>query len=324
MKNIAVALSAILFAVSALPALGQSGPYPNKVVRIINPFSAGGNVDIVARGVAEQMGKLLGQQVIVENRPGASATIGTRYVKGQPADGYTLLAMANTFARVPAILSNAGYDPIKDFTGVSQTCDIPMVLVVNPALPVKTVKEFIALAKKRPGELTYGSSGTGATGHVASEMLSQMAGLKLRHIPYKGNAPAVSDLVGGQIMFMFDQISTSIAYIKAGRLRPLGVTSKTRSPALPDMPTLDQAGVKGFEDTTFNGLMAPAGTPGDVLEKLRGSVEKAVAVPALKTRFDGLGIPLVASPSLETYNAFIRRHVTEFAKLANTAGIKAN
>ncbi len=321
MKTLAFALAAILLQVSALPALGQSGSYPNKVIRIINPFSAGGNVDIVARGVAEEMGKLLGQQVIVENRPGASATIGTRYVKGQPADGYTLLAMANTFARVPSIVSNAGYDPIKDFTGVSQTCDIPMVLVVNPALPVKTVKVYIALAKTRPGELT---SGTGATGHVASEMLSQMAGLKLRHIPYKGNAPAVSDLVGGQIMFMFDQISTSIAYIKAGRLRPLGVTSKIRSPALPDMPTLDQAGVKGFEDTTFNGLMAPAKTPGIVLEKLRVSVEKAVAVPALKTRFDGLGIPLVASPSLETYNAFIKRHVTEFAKLANTAGIKAN
>ncbi|MGA0034293.1 MAG: Bug family tripartite tricarboxylate transporter substrate binding protein, partial [Burkholderiales bacterium] len=268
MKKTAIALATGLLALSALPVAAQSDQFPTKVIRIINPFSAGGNVDIVARGIAEQMGKVLGQQVIVENRPGASATIGTRFVKGQPADGYTLLAMANTFARVPAIVSNAGYDPIKDFTGVSQTCDIPMVLVVNPSLPVKTVKEFIALAKKRPNELTYGSSGTGATGHVASEMLSQMAGLKLRHIPYKGNAPAVSDLVGGQIMFMFDQISTSIAYIKAGRLRPLGVTSKTRAASLPDMPTLDEAGVKGFEDTTFNGLMAPAGTPVAVLEKL--------------------------------------------------------
>lgn len=327
MRKIAATVTTGLFAVltiSALPAVAQSDSFPTKVVRIINPFAPGGNVDIVARGIAEQMGKVLGQQVIVENRPGASATIGTRYVKGQPADGYTLLAIANTFTRVPAIISNAGYDPIKDFTGVSQTCDIPMVLVVNPSLPAKTVQEFIALAKKRPNELTYGSSGTGATGHVASEMLSQMAGLKLRHIPYKGNAPAVSDLVGGQIMFMFDQISTSITYIKAGRLRPLGVTSKTRAASLPDMPTLDEAGVKGFDDTTFNGLMAPAGTPAAALETLRGAVVKSVAIPALQSRFNDLGIPLVASPSLDAYNAFIRRNVTEFSKLATTAGIKVN
>lgn len=322
MIRIVIVATAALLAASAPAALGQA--YPAKVVRIINPFAPGGNVDIVARGVAEQMGKTLGQQVIVENRPGASATIGTRFVKGQAADGYTLLAMANTFARVPAIISNAGYDPIKDFTGVSQTCDIPMVLVVNPSLPVKTVQEFIALAKKRPNELTYGSSGTGATGHIAAEMLSQMAGVKLLHIPYKGNAPAVSDLVGGQIMFMFDQISTSIAYIRSGRLRPLGVTSKTRASSLPDMPTLDEAGVKGYEDTTFNGLMAPAGTPVVVLEKLRSSVVKAVEIPALQSRFNDLGIPLVASPSLDAYNAFIYRQVTEFAKLATTAGIKAN
>lgn len=324
MNKIAIALAAGLVTVAALPAAAQSGPFPARVIRIINPFAAGGNVDIVARGIAEQMGKTLGQQVLVENRPGASATIGTRFVKAQAADGYTLLAMANTFARVPAIISNAGYDPIRDFTGVSQTCDIPMVLVVNPSLPAKSVQEFIALAKKRPNELTYGSSGTGATGHVAAEMLSQMAGLRLRHIPYKGNAPAVSDLVGGQIMFMFDQISTSITYIRSGRLRPLGVTSKTRASSLPDMPTLDEAGVKGFEDTTFNGLMAPAGTPVAVLEKLRGAVVKAVDIPVLQSRFNDLGIPLVASPSLDAYNAFIRRHVTEFAKLATTAGIKTN
>ncbi len=321
-RSILIAVATLMTCTTTVWA--QSSAYPNRAIRIINPFSAGGNVDIVARGVAEQMGKLLGQQVLVENRPGASATIGTRFVKGQPADGYTLLAIANTFARVPAIISTAGYDPIKDFTGVSQTCDIPMVLVVNPSLPVKTVEEFIALAKKRPGELTYGSSGIGATGHVAAEMLSQRVGIKLMHIPYKGNAPATTDLVGGQIMFMFDQVSTSVAYVKAGRLRALGVTSKTRSPVFPDLPTMDQSGIKGFEDTTFNGLMAPAGTPRDVLEKLRGVVAKAVTVPALLGRFNNLGIPLVASTSLDEYNGFIRRHVEDFAKLAKTADIKVN
>jgi tripartite-type tricarboxylate transporter receptor subunit TctC len=323
MKQLNTVVIAIMACLAA-PAWSQSGPYPNKIIRIINPLAAGGNVDIVARGVAEQLSKSLGQQVLVENRPGASALIGTRYVKGQPADGYTLLAVANTFARVPAIISDAGYEPLKDFTGVSQTCDIPMVLVVNPALPVKNIKEFIALAKKRPGELTYGTAGNGGTGHVAAEMFSQQAGIKLMHIPYKGNAPATTDLVGGQIMLMFDQVSTSAGYIKAGRLRGLAISSKKRSPLFPDMPTIDEAGVPGFEDTTFNGLVAPAGTPRDVAEKLRAEVVKAVAVPALRERFDGLGIPLVASNSLDEYNAFLRRHVEDFAKLARTAGIKAN
>ncbi len=324
MKHAAIAVTAGLLALSALPAWSQTGPYPNKLIRIINPLAAGGNVDIVARGVAEQMSKLLEQQVLVENRPGASALVGTRYVKSQPADGYTLLAIANTFARVPAIVQDAGYDPLKDFIGVSQTCDIPMVLVVNPSLPVKTLKEFISLAKKRPGELTYGSSGNGATGHIAAEMLSQHAGIKLMHIPYKGNAPATTDLVGGHIMLMFDQVSTSAGYIKSGRLRALGVTSKKRSPLFPELPTIDESGIKGFEDTTFNGLVAPAGTPRPVLDKLRDAVARAVAVPALQNRFDGLGIPLVASASPDDFNAYIRRHVEDFAKLAKTAGIKAN
>lgn len=322
MKRIALAVATACITLAAPAAVAQA--YPTKPVRIINPLAAGGNVDIVARGVAEQLSKSLGQQVLVENRPGSSALIGTRYVKGQPADGYTLLAIANTFARVPAIIADAGYDPLKDFTGVSQTCDIPMVLVVNPALPVKSVRELIALAKKRPGELTYGTSGNGGTGHVATEMFAQQAGIKMMQVPYKGNAPATTDLVGGQIMLMFDQVSTSAGYIKAGRLRGLGVTSKKRSPLFPDMPTIDEAGVKGFEDTTFNGLVAPAGTPRDILEKLRGEVVKAVAVPALRERFDRNGIPLVASNSLDEYNAFLKRHVEEFAKLAKTAGITAN
>lgn len=327
MKRLSIASIAIVAATACLAtasAWSQSGPYPAKVIRIINPLAAGGNVDIVARGVAEQLGKQLGHQVLVENRPSASALLGTRYVKGQPADGYTLLAIANTFARVPAIIPDAGYDPVRDFTGVSQTCDIPMVVVVNPSLPVKNFREFIALAKKRPGELTYGSAGIGGTGHVAAEMLGQQAGIKLMHIPYKGNAPATTDLVGGQIMLMFDQVSTSAGYIRAGRLRALAVTSSKRSPLFPDLPTVDESGVKGFHDTTFNGLMAPVGTPRDILEKLRGEVVKAVAVETLRDRFDKLGIPLVASASLDEYNSFIRKNVEDFAKLAKTAGIKAN
>ncbi|MFZ9150041.1 MAG: Bug family tripartite tricarboxylate transporter substrate binding protein [Burkholderiales bacterium] len=322
MKRITIAFTTLALAAAATAVFGQA--YPTKPVRIINPLAAGGNVDIVARGVAEQLSKSLGQQVLVENRPGSSALIGTRYVKTQAADGYTLLAIANTFARVPAIIADAGYDPIKDFIGISQTCDIPMVLVVNPALPVKNIRELIALAKKRPGELTYGTSGNGGTGHVATEMFAQQAGIKMMQVAYKGNAPATTDLVGGHIMLMFDQVSTSAGYIKSGRLRGLGVSSKKRSPLFPDMPTIDESGVKGFEDTTFNGLVAPAGTSREILEKLRSEVVKAVAVPALRERFEKNGIPLVASNSLDEYNAFLRRHVEDFAKLAKTAGITAN
>lgn len=321
MSRTALAVS-VMLAAASFTATAQN--YPAKPVRIINPLAAGGNVDIVARGVAEQMSKSLGQQVLVENRPGASALVGTRYVKGQPADGYTFLAIANTFARVPAIIKEPGYDPLKDFTGVSQTCDIPMVLVVNPALPVKNLKEFIALAKRRPGELTYGTAGSGGTGHVAGEMFSQQAGIKLMHVPYKGNAPATTDLVGGQIMLMFDQVSTSANYVQAGRLRAIAVTTKKRSPVFPDVPTIDEAGVKGFEDSTFNGIVAPAGTPRDIPEKIRAETAKAVAVPALKERFDKIGIPLIASNSLDEFNAYLRRHVEDFAKLAKTAGITAN
>ncbi len=322
MQRFAVAAIAAACALNSTPATAQG--YPAKPLRIINPLAAGGNVDIVARGVAEHLGRALGQQVLVENRPGASALVGTRYVRNQPADGYTLLAIANTFARVPALVTDPGYDPVRDFTGVSQTCDIPMVLVVNPSLPVRSVKEFIALAKRRPGELTYGSAGNGGTGHVAAEMFSQQAGIRLMHIPYKGNAPAMTDLVGGQIMLLFDQVSTSAGYIKSGRLRPLGVTTRTRSPLFPEVPTIDEAGLRGFEDSTFNGLMAPAGTPREILERLRGEVVKAVAAPALRERFDRIGVPLLASHSLEEYNSFIRRHVEDFATLARTAGITAN
>ena len=320
--TVAVAAVAAALALGSVIATAQA--YPVRPLRIINPLAAGGNVDIVARGVAEQLSRAMGQQVLVENRPGASALVGTRYVRGQPADGYTLLAIANTFARVPAIIADPGYDPLRDFTGISQTCDIPMVLVVNPALPVRSVRELVALAKRRPGELTYGSAGNGGTGHVAAEMFSQQAGIRMMHVPYKGNAPAMTDLVGGQIMLLFDQVSTSAGYIRSGRLRPLGVTTRIRSPLFPEVPTIDESGLGGFEDSTFNGLMAPAATPREILERLRGEVVKAVAVPGLRERFEKIGIPLVASPSLDEYNAFIRRHVEDFAKLAKTAGITAN
>jgi len=317
-----LALAGVGCAVAAT-AFAQGG-YPTKVVRLINPVAAGGNQDIVARAIATELVKGFGQQVIVENRPGASAIVGTRFVKAAAPDGYTLLTVSNTFARVPAIVKEAGYDALKDFVAVTLTADIPMVLTVNPALPVKTTQELIALAKRKPGELLYAHSGNGSTGHVAAEMFSRQAGIKLLQVPYKGNAPALVDLIGGQVMIMFDQISTSFPYITAGKLRALGVTTKARSNLLPNLPTIEEAGLKGFEDSTFNGLVAPAGTPREVMERVRQEVVKAVAVPELRNKFAERGILLKGSASLEEFAAYMNKQVTGFAKLAVEAGIQSN
>ena len=298
--------------------------YPTKPLRIIVPVAAGGNVDIVARTLAAKFTESLGHQVLVDNRPSASSLVGTQLVAKSPPDGYTLLAIANTFASAPGIVASAGYDPVKDFVGVSQTARIPMVLDVNPSLPVKTVKELIALARARPGQLAYASSGTGSTGHIAAELFSRQAGVKMLHVPYKGNAQSLVDLIGGQVMVMFDQISTSTPHIRAGKIRPLGVTTLTRAPLFPDIPTIDEAGVKGFEDVTFNGLMAPAGTPPAIVARLHGEVAKAVKQPDVRKRFDDQGIELAASASAEQFTAYIKSESAKYAKLAKEAGIRAD
>ena len=310
-------LSALAAAAWSQPAV----PYPAKLVRVINPVAAGGNQDVVARVYAEQFSRHLGQQFVVESRPGNSAIVGTRLVKSAAPDGYTLLAISNTFARTPAIIKDAGYDPIKDFAAISITSDTPLVFVVNPALPVRTVKEFIALAKQRPGEISSGSSGAGSTGHVAAEMFSRQAGIKLLHIQYKGAAPAVIDLVGGHVMLRFDQVTTSLPHIRSGKLRALGVTTRKRAALLPDVPTIDEAALRGFEDSTFNGLMAPAGTPRAIIERLRAEVAKAAAITELRSRYQEIGIDLVSSNSPEEFGNFLRKHTEDFIPLVRDTGL---
>jgi len=319
-RALLLAAAALVTAYSAnLP--GQS--YPVKPVRIVVPLVPGGNLDIVARAVAQRLGEGLGQQVIVENRPGASSLVGTQYVAKSAPDGYTLLAMANTFTSVPAVIANPGYDPVKDFTGVTMTCKVAQVLVINPSLPVKSVKELVALAKARPGELSYASSGNGSTGHFAAELFNQKTGLKMLHVPYKGNAQAIVDIIAGQVMMMYDQVSTSAPLVKAAKLRALAVTSSTRSNLFPDLPTISEAGVKGYEAITFNGLLAPAGTPRDALTRLQSEVAKAVAAPAMRNSFLERGVELTASRSPEEFSGYIRSEVAANATLARNAGIVA-
>jgi len=317
-----IVLSAALSACGAVALAQSSADYPHRAIRIIVPLAAGGNVDIVARTLADQISKNLGQPVLVENRPGASSLVGTQFVVKSAPDGYTLLAMANTFATVPLIVANPGYDPLKDFTGVTLTCLVPQVLVVNPSLPVQSVKELVALAKSQPGKISYASSGNGSTGHMAAELFNRQAGMTMLHVPYKGNSQALIDVISGQVAMMFDQVSTSTPQIKAGKVRALAVTSLKRSPLLPEVPTVDESGVPGYEDITFNGLVAPAGTPREILVRLNRAVADAVRAPDLYNRFIERGIELRASASPEEFTDHIRAEFEKKGRLARDAGIK--
>jgi len=320
MKSVYVLAVAALVTAHSTFSQGQS--FPARPVRIIVPFAPGGNVDLVARGVSQRLAESLGQQVIVDNRPGSSGLLGTHLVAKAAPDGYTLLAMANTFAVVPSILSNPGYDPLKDFGGVSQTCLVPQVLVVNSSLPVRSVQQLVALSKSRPGEMSYASAGVGGTGHMAAELFNRHVGLKMLHVPYKGNAQAIVDVITGQVTMMFDQVSTSAPHIRAGKLKGLAVTSLKRSPLFPDLPTIDESGMRGFEDITFNGLVAPAGTPREVLGRLNAEIARAVATPELRQRFIAFGVELTASASPDAFMAYINAEFVKKAKLAREAGIK--
>jgi len=313
----------ILAALASGTALAQSPDYPSRAVRIVVPLTAGGNLDIVARTVAEHIAKGLGQPVLVENRPGASSLVGTQFVAKAAPDGYTLLAIANTFATVPLVVADPGYDPLKDFAGVTLTCLVPQVLIANPAFPARSVKELISLARSEPGKISYASSGNGSTGHMAAELFSRQAGIRMLHVPYKGNSQALVDVIGGQVTLMFDQVSTSTPQIRAGKVRPLAVTSLKRSPLLPDVPTVDESGVAGYEDVTFNGLVAPAGTPHETLVRLNRAVAAALSETDLYRRFIERGIELKASASPEEFGAYIRAEAEKKTRLAREAGIKA-
>src|SRR6266852_2622525 len=321
MRLVRILLSVVLSGCGPI-ALAQAD-YPHRAIRIIVPLAAGGNVDIVARTLADQVSKSLGQPVLVENRPGASSLVGTQLVARSAPDGYTMLAVANTFATVPLIVANPGYDPLKDFTGVTLTCLVPQVLVVNPGLPAQSVKELVALAKSQPGKISYASSGNGSTGHMAAELFNREAGVTMLHVPYKGNSQALIDVISGQVAMMFDQVSTSTPQIRAGKVRAIAVTSLARSPLLPDVPTVDESGVPGYEDITFNGLVAPAGTPREVLARLQQAVAKAVSDAELTRRFIERGVELKASSSPYAFSDHLKAEFEKKGRLAREAGIRA-
>jgi tripartite-type tricarboxylate transporter receptor subunit TctC len=295
--------------------------YPNKPIHIIVPVAAGGNVDIVARTLGNEMSKILGQSVIIENKPSSASIIGTQYVAKAAPDGYTLLAHSSTFFAAPLISNNAGYDPVKDFAPISLTCKVPMFVMVNPIIQAKNIQEFVQYSKANPG-IAVASSGNGSTGHIAAEVFANRAGIKFTNIFYKGNAQAMVDVFSGQVPMMFDQISTGVQNVKSGKLKALAITSLERSSLMPEIPTMAESGYPGYEDVTLNLLLAPAGTPKEIIQKLHGAVVKALNQPELKTKFAERGIDLVTSSSTDELGVVIKSEVSRLQKLAKSAGIK--
>ena len=297
--------------------------YPSKPIRLVVGFAAGGPSDVAARTIAQKLTENWGQQVIVDIRPGASGNIATEIVAKAPADGYTLLEPAFAHAVNPFLYSKLPFDAVKDFAPILLFASIANVLVVHPSLPAHSVKELIAFAKARPNQLTLGSAGNGTASHLAGELLNLMGGIKTTHVPYKGLAPAHTEIMGGQLSMLFDGIVTGMPAVKAGRLRALAVTTVKRWQGAPDIPTMAQAGLAGFEVNSWYGLLAPAGTPREIIQRLNYEVARALREPDARERLYSIGAePMDNTP--EEFAAYINAEMTKWAKVVKTAGLRAD
>ena len=313
----------LLFAVLPLPALALAQPadYPSRPIRIIVPFSPGGAVDGPMRAIAEQMGRRLKQQVIIENRPGAGATIGSEVVAKAPADGYTLLLASQTNAISATLYSKLAFSPIDDFAGISLLGREPGVLVVHPSLPVNNVAELVALAKKDPGKLNYASSGNGSGQHLFMAMFASMSGIQLTHVPYKGSGQAVTDLLAGTVPMAMPGAAAMVKHIRAGKLRALATTGRARAAQLPEVPTLAESGLAGYEAYVWMGLLAPKGTPRLIVEQLQREAKAALETPEVTTYMSDAGIESVGSMPAEM-DAFFREERDRWARIVKETGAK--
>jgi len=315
------ALAALTLMCCASGAAAQA--YPTRPVRIVVPFPAGGGADFMARVVGQKLGDALGQTFVVDNRAGAAGVIGTDMVAKSAADGYTLvLGTTGTHATNPAVLANLPYDPARDFAPISIFSNAPFVLCVHPSLPVKNVRELIAFAKKHSGELTYGSSGIGSSTHLGFELFALSAGIKIRHIPYKGLPLAMIDLVAGNTSLVFDSVPSATPHIKSGRVRVLAIGSPQRSPSLPDLPTVAESGLPGYEMGSWYGLFAPAATPKEIVQRLAAETVKASTSADVRARFAGAGTDQLGL-SAEESAALLAREIERWSKVARQAQIKA-
>jgi tripartite-type tricarboxylate transporter receptor subunit TctC len=306
------------------PSVTLAQTYPAKPIRIIVPWTAGGTADTLARIMAQRLGESLGQQVLADNRPGASGQIGTDLVAKATPDGHTLLlATTAPNSTAPSLYSKLTYDPMKDFAPISLIALTFYVASVNPAVPVKTIAELVKLAKARPGELNFSSPGNGTPNHLSGEMLKTMAGIQMQHIPFKGSAQAIADVIGGQIPLNFENIAVVLPHIKAGKVRPLGVTSAQRNRYLPEVPTIAESGYPGFEAVGWFGLMAPAATPRNVLEKLNAESMRILATPEVSSRILGLGAE-VKPTTMAEFEAFNRAQISKWAKVIKDSGARVD
>lgn len=315
-------LSIAAAVLSAASGLGQAQNYPTKPVRIIVPFAPGGGSDFIARAISPPLMKSMGQQFIVDNRPGAGSTLGSEIALKSPADGHTLLLISGSYTTSPSLYKNLKYDPLNDMTPVVQTENGPYVVSVHPSLPAKTVKQLVAIAKSRPGQLNYASTGNGGITHLASELFAMRTGIKITHIPYKGTGPGVIDTLAGNTQMMVAAVSAVIGHFKTGRLRGLAVSSPKRLAALPDMPTVMEAGYK-YQVNNWHGVIAPKGTPKAVIDKLNSEINKAVKNPEFAKRIaqDGLE-PAGGTP--EAFGQLLKREVVEWAEVVKAANVVAN
>jgi tripartite-type tricarboxylate transporter receptor subunit TctC len=314
-------LTAALLAemVGTVPVFAQD--FPNRPVHVVVPWPPSGNVDITARTVAPALGDALGQQVVVDNRPGAGGTIGSAQVAKSSPDGYTLLlGSSGTISSAPAVFKTINYDPLKDFVAVGAIQYVPMVLTAAPKTPAATYAEFVVYVKAKGAPVSVASAGSGSSNHLAIELLIRQAKLPLLHIPYKGSGPAITDLLGSQVESMVDQLTASIDHIRGGRLKALAVTSLTRSPLLPNVPTLDESGVKGYEAGTYTGIFAPSATPPAVIARLHGALRKALANEGVKERYRAMGAD-VWEMSQADFDGYVRADVEKWRKVAREANI---
>ncbi|MEA3152982.1 MAG: hypothetical protein QOK44_571 [Betaproteobacteria bacterium] len=310
-----------LAAGAASTALAQG--YPEKAVRIVVPFTAGGGTDILARLIAQKLSDEWGRNVVVDNRPGGGSVIGSELVARSTADGYTLLLTANPHTSNPALVPKLPYDTLRDFAAVTMLASAPLMLVVHPAVPVRSVSELIAYAKARPNQLTYASSGNGGPQHLAGELFKYMAGVEVLHVPYKGGAPAITDLLGGQVQLAFGAMLTVLPHVKGGKLRALAITSAKRSETNPEFPTIAESGVPGFEVMTWYGVLAPVGTARTTVLKIQSAMARALTTPEVKERLSRDGLQALGSRP-EEFESFVKKEIAKVTQLVKTAGIKAD
>lgn len=314
-------LAAVAVALPAISRLARAQTYPARPVHVILGFPAGGSSDVIGRVVAQWLSERLGQPFVFDNRPGAGSNIGTEMVVRAAPDGYTLLWTTSANAINASLYDNLSFNFLRDIAPVAGVFRVPNIMEVHPSVPAKTVPEFVAYAKANPGKINMASGGIGTTAHVAGELFKMMTGVDMRHVPYRGSAPALIDLLGGQVQVMFDLLSTSIEYIRAGKLRALAVTTATRSAALPDIPTISEF-VPGYEASTWNGIAAPKDTPPNIIDRLNAEINAALTDPTVKARLAELGAT-VFSASPQQFSKFLGDETEKWAKVIKFAGIKA-